>query len=225
MGSLLARHCHWHCLKSSSVHRRLARFPRGGKPLASNNVHGCGSTLIELMIGIAIIGILSAFTLNISARWIAVHRLRSVAREAEAWIEEVRQNAAKLVSSDPDQGGCALTFEPGDAKNSQSTLISAGTDCGSTLALRATSLGLAPSQYQFDYRVDGINASGASGVRFTPRGSLVTPIVSNNAQDVVLRFYNDNAGLICVRIGAILGLVTTVEAPSANSVTSGCGFP
>lgn len=70
-----------------------------------------GLTLIELMVGISIVGILIAATTPNLLSWMPEYRLRRAARELHGNLQYARMTAIKT------RADCTVTFNPGTSPN------------------------------------------------------------------------------------------------------------
>lgn len=168
-------------------------------------------SLTELMIVIAIIGLINGLTIAFTGRAWQRERINSVAVGLAGWLEEVRTNAMRETSETPTAGGCVVSVSSLVNAGADTALASvAPTTCASSATFRIP--GVSGSSDRYDSAT-----TNATTITFTPRGS-----VTNSVDGVVRIFLRGSRELRCVRVSAILGLVRVGSDSSATSSAGTC---
>lgn len=170
-----------------------------------------GFSLIELLVTLAVLGILGAFVIRFSGNEQQRERINSVAIELAGWLEEIRSNALRETNSTTNLGGCEVTFTPLTASKAAVQLASVTpAKCAASPNFRVTGL-------------DGnasFSAASSNGTQiiFTPRGTVM------NIAPIELRLKVDSSSFLrCVRISENLGLIrigrndNAAGSPSSSS--------
>lgn len=180
----------------------LRRRPRTGEASFS---------LMELMIVIAIIGMINGLTIALSGREWQRDRVNGVALGLASWLEEVRSNALRQISDTATSGGCVVTV---NTLTNATTGIGLATVSPADCASKSTFVipGITNNVDRFN-----IANTNADTIIFTPRGSVTA------SSDAVIRIYLvGSTQLRCVRVSSILGLIRVGSNGQASSVSSSC---
>lgn len=170
-----------------------------------------GFTLVEILVAVAIIGILGGAVIRFSGNEWRRERINTVAVELAGWLEEIRSNAFRETNSTTSLGGCEVTFTAISASNASTQLASVSpTRCAANPIFRVTGL-------TGNHTYSSASSNGTQ-IIFTPRGTTM------NAQPIELRLKIDsNTYLRCVRVSENLGLIrigrndNVTGAPSSSS--------
>ncbi|MBD2422764.1 prepilin-type N-terminal cleavage/methylation domain-containing protein [Cyanobium sp. FACHB-13342] len=173
-------------------------------------------SLAELLVVVAIIGVLSSIILGISFSILRRERANSAAIEITGWLENLRNIAMKRVDPDAESGGCPVIF-------SEKTVISSRDAIASSPCLPDSDLRLeAASVSEFDFQFSVLNASSNSNepdIVFTPRGTVFS---SDQESPVLIKIFPEGGPLRCIRIDEILGVVRIGKNNSAPSISVDC---
>ncbi len=160
-------------------------------------------TLTELMVTVAIIGILSSIALVFTGNEWRRERINATAMELAGWLEEVRAASLRETSAVLANGGCTVRFGSATSPGTSLTAVPAGT----VLASVDPALCRAPTPSftipGFAATSDRYSASFSDAtVTFTPRGS------TTSTTDVTIRLSLDGSiPLRCVQISSIVGMI------------------
>lgn len=155
-----------------------------------------GFTMTELMVTVAVLGIVSAITIVETGNAYNRDRLNEVSLLVNGWLQEI--------SNEPDTLGqsCAVTISTGSITSGAQIASVTPTACTSTPVLRLPGT--------FSGMTVNVGASQATW-SFTRRNAI------NSTNNIILRFsLNGFTSLRCVRLQAISGLVRL----GSNSTTS-----
>lgn len=168
-----------------------------------------GFSLAELMVVVALIGILGGVVIQISGNEWRRERINAVAVEFAGWLETVRAASLREINNN----GCTVTLN-----------VLTGAAAGSVLA-SVDPLLCRVSESSF--RIPGITAVAdtysstrtAGSFAFTPRGS------TNSTSDIIVNVSLDGSRpLRCVRISSTIGLIR-IGTNNAVSDTNGvCNY-
>jgi len=169
-------------------------------------------TLTELLVVIAVIGLINGVAIASGGNAWQRERLNAVAVGLAGWLEEVRNNALRETDPDPLDavvaGGCVITL------NNLSD-AAAGTSLASVQPPSCSSSG--------NFLIPGVSdgatrysISPASTITFTPRGSITS--ASNTEVRISMNGTNQRR---CVRVSAILGVVE-VGSNGGNANADAC---
>ena len=173
-----------------------------------------GFTLAELMIVVAVIGLVASIAFNVSSQDWRRARLNRVVQEASAWLESIRKAAQRT------QSGCVVTVNtlanqsPGSVLATVSNRAVGESSCGpeANLLFNADSPG------------DLISAQASSAtVIFTPRGTIVGASSAVISSDWEWRFaLSSVSALRCIRLSGLLGAIQIGSSDSTSNVASSC---
>lgn len=183
--------------------------------------HAAGFTLAELMVTVAIIGILSSIALVFTGNEWRRERINTVAIELAGWLEEVRAASLRETNAVQSNGGCVVRLgspgSPGTALNH----VPAGT----VLASVDPTLCRAPNPSftisGFASTPDRYSATFSSPTAtFTPRGS------TTSTSDITIHLSLDGSvPLRCVQISSIVGMIRIGGDNAATGVDGTCTYP
>lgn len=168
-------------------------------------------SLLELMVVVAIIGMINGLTIAFSGREWEREKLNAVALGLAGWLEEIRGNALRQTSDTASSGGCVVTVNTLNNAAAGTTVASVSpTDCAKAPSFVLPGLTNNADRYNI------ANTNGATIV-FTPRGS-----VTANTDAIVRIFLIGNTRLRCVSVSSILGLIRVGSNSQAASVAASC---
>lgn len=198
---------------SRGVGRRLHRQRHRGRlgRLGRHTPAGRGFSLVELMVVIAVIGLINGLAIALTGSEWQRDRVNGVALGLAGWLEEVRGNALRQTSDDPAAGGCVVSVSSlSNAAAGTSVASVTPTNCASSASFEIPGVVSGADRYD-------IATSNSSTITFTPRGS-----VTGTSDAVVKIFLRGSLQLRCVRVSAILGLVRVGSNSAASSSADSC---
>lgn len=121
-----------------------------------------GFTVTELMVTVAILGILAGIAIPSFLFLLQRERIQSVALELAGWLEQVRNVAADQVAANATAGGCVVTFSSGSLSAGQN-LAQVDQQCTASNPVLRVPEGVQQNTVT-------VAVSGANPIIFTPRG-------------------------------------------------------
>ncbi|WP_411867812.1 Tfp pilus assembly protein FimT/FimU [Vulcanococcus limneticus] len=172
-----------------------------------------GFSLVELMVAVAIIGILSGIVIRASGNEWRRERVNAIAVELAGWLESVRRASVTRVNQVNGQN-CTVTFTP--QTNAAPGAVIASVVPATCAPLESngnfTIQSFAQSSGPFNVAV-----TNGPTFTYTPRGATTntTPITVKIA-------LAGTTPLRCVRVSAVLGLVRVGRNDGSSNVSDVC---
>ena len=172
-----------------------------------------GLSTVELMLVVAIIGILSGVVITVSGNEWRRERVNTVALELAGWLEQVRGASLRETNSSVSAGGCVITLSNLTSQPAGSTLASVSpTSCSPQSTFILTGVSTSGDRYS-------TASTNGTSVTFTPRGSVLT----TNSSNVDIKILLDGTSLMrCVRVVATLGSIRIGRNDTATGIASSC---
>lgn len=173
-------------------------------------------TIIELLVVVAILGILSSIAITYSAFEIQRARINSIQLSLAGWLQSIQRAALEKKSTTISSAGCSVSFN--DLTNQTNGAIIASVtpvSCSPTpdLIINVPSLGneLVSS------------SSSLASITFTPRGSTIYPSQTSQASFLEYRLRTSGSTrLRCVRVSDLIGVIEIGSRSSSTSLTNSC---
>lgn len=210
-----------------------------------------GFALAELLVTVAILGIVASIAIPSFAFVLRRERINAIALEAAGWLEEARSQSAREVNqdvlafdeSDSDEGGCAIILAgPNNMATSGDIIatvesVSAGR-CdvrqkslllpdvqGGKLKIAVFGLGAGKAEGDSDNPCKstmGMLCPGSVSLFFTPRGMWSSSSIEGDQNLEIRIVHADGDGpKRCVRISSILGSIDIGRSIDGN-LSSSC---
>jgi prepilin-type N-terminal cleavage/methylation domain-containing protein len=166
-----------------------------------------GFSLVELMVIVAIIGILSSAVIIVTNTETERAKINSVQIALAGWLQVVQRSALLERSDDITEGGCEIT------------LNNLSGQANGALIAEVDPTSCSPNP-QFSVEISNIGnstvstVSTASIISFTPRGTILIP--GNIQQNPSLEYrisLSTTQGIRCVRISGLAGVIELGSGP------------
>jgi prepilin-type N-terminal cleavage/methylation domain-containing protein len=178
---------------------------------------GNAFTLTELMVVVAVIGILSGAGLVISTRDLRRASINSVQLSLAGWLQAIQRNT--LLRKDESleaNRACVVTFQ---------SIINQGQ--GATLA--TVSPAICSAEPTFRLNIAGFSnltfsaSPSIASITFTPRGTTLYPgVADQNPQFQYRIIQGSSSPLACVRVSGLVGVVSIGSNSSSSSTADTC---
>ncbi|MFM7086072.1 MAG: hypothetical protein ACKOXO_03645 [Cyanobium sp.] len=170
-----------------------------------------GFSYAEVIIVIAIIGMINGLTIAFTSSEWQRERVNGVALALGGWLEEVRGNALRKTSATTTAGGCVVTLSSLSGARSGTDLATVSpADCATSSTLLIPGVAGNPDRFN-------IASSNGGTITFTPRGSVTA------TSDADIRILLAGSGQMrCVRVSAILGLIRVGSNSAATTTADAC---
>lgn len=179
----------------------------------SRRIQPLGFTLVELMVAVAIIGILSSIAIVYTGIEWRRERVNTVALELAGWLESVRGASLRETNSTTSSGGCTITLTPFTSQPAGTALASvAPAACSNQSPFLISGVASTSDRYS-------TASTNGTAITFTPRGSVIT----TDSNQVDIKILLDGSSVMrCVRVIATLGSIRIGRNDSASSISATC---
>jgi prepilin-type N-terminal cleavage/methylation domain-containing protein len=178
-----------------------------------------GFTVLELMVTVAVLGIVGAVAFTVSQDSWRRERASAATVELAGWLDQI--------SKSPDQNGvsCQVTVNTGTLTSGGVLASVSPTNCAIESNVRLPAINTNQS-YQVSV-VGAVTAGATSQWWFTPRGAISTTTPSataaSSATDISIRISVDgNVPVRCVRLSGTLGLLRLGRNNATGNTTVDC---
>lgn len=176
---------------------------------------GRGFSLAELLITVAILGILSSITVNVTLGEIDRAKVNSAQISLAGWLQVVQRSALLQKSSQINQGGCEVTFPNSFANqvNNAEIAIVTPAACSPNPRLLLEVLNLGGSK---------ISAAFTSqNITFTPRGTMLNSADTSPVTEIMILI--DRSSLLrCIRLSGLAGVIEIGSKGTGSSLSDQC---
>ena len=172
-----------------------------------------GFTLPELMVIVAIIGILSSIAIMFSGTEWRRERINAVALDFAGWLEQVRNASLRETNATSTSGGCVVTVNAVTGGGPGTALATVSpTTCSPSPSFTIPGI----FSQNTTYNADRVNANT---ITFTPRGSV---LLADNANPGVVRIFLVGSTFTrCVRVSNGLGVIR-IGSQNSNAGLTDC---
>lgn len=158
-----------------------------------------GFTLAELLITVAVLGVLTGLLIQASARDWRRERVNGVVVELAGWLETVRRSALRGHS-------CSVTLPAGGAP-----LLASASNCGNVPPLRLPGLTDRPP-------VVVTSSAAGNSFSFTPAGTLHPAPDEGSPIVITVRLADDPDPSRCLQLDGLLGVIDVGHANAGACV-------
>ena len=172
-----------------------------------------GFSLGEILITVAILGILSAITVNVSVGEADRAKINAAQIALAGWLQLVQRSALLQKSPQTNEGGCTVNFASAFANQGNGTQIASVSPAAcapnSSILLDIPNLGSSR-----------LSASLPGPIVFTPRGTRTSDDQSPVSE---VRFLISSSSLLrCVRISGLAGVIEIGSRGSGSTLANEC---
>jgi prepilin-type N-terminal cleavage/methylation domain-containing protein len=178
------------------------------------NLSSLGFSLAEILVTVAILGILSTIAVNISASEADRAKVNTAQIALAGWLQLVQRSALLQKSLQTNQGGCTVNFASALSNQGNGTQIASVSPAACapnpSILLDIPNLGSSSLSASFT----------AQSIIFTPRGTI-----SSDAESPVteIRFLISRSSLLrCVRISGLVGVIEIGSRGSGSTLSNQC---
>lgn len=178
------------------------------------NSSSLGFSLAEILVTVAILGILSTIAVNVSASEADRVKVNTAQIALAGWLQLVQRSALLQKSLQTNQGGCTVNFADAFSNRGNGTQIASVSPAvcapNSDLLLEIPNLGSSSLSASFT----------AQTISFTPRGTI-----SSDAENPVveIRFLISRSSLLrCIRISGLAGVIEIGSRGSGSNLSDEC---
>lgn len=185
------------------------RLPRQGRHRPPT-----GFTLIELMVTVAVIGILSGITISQSLATWRDAQVSDLTLQLAGWLEQISRAPEASRAPDGNAASCRVVFTTGTVPNGAVIATVTSIPAGASPPCAPEASFTVPTR--FGNQQISVGASTASVV-FTPRQSITS------TSDIQIRLaLLGQAPVRCVRLSAVLGLIRIGRNDGSSATGTDC---